>query len=55
MPNLTAIDRSIRFCSLVNMGNREKEEIYSTLDKILHHYNAAGFTPHSRLCQLESI
>ena len=43
MPNLTAIDRSIRYRSLVNMGNREKEEIYSALDKILCNYNATGF------------
>ena len=42
-PNLTAIDRSIRFRSLVTMNNRTAPELFECLDQILRLYNGAGF------------
>ena len=43
MPMLTAIDREIRFRSLVPLNGRTADDIYEALDKILRHYNAGGF------------
>ena len=40
---LTAIDRTIKFRSLVPMNTRQHEEYYRALDQILRHYNQAGF------------
>jgi hypothetical protein len=40
---LTAIDRTIKFRSLVPMNTRQHEEYYRALDQILWHYNQAGF------------
>jgi predicted RNA-binding protein len=40
---LTAIDRTIKFRSLVPMNTRQHEEYYRALGQILRHYNQAGF------------
>ena len=40
---LTAIDKSIRFRSLVPIDSKEHEEYFRALDVILRHYNNAGF------------
>mgnify|MGYP002176679840 FL=1 len=40
---LTAIDRTIKFRSLVPIETRQHEEYFRALDKILRHYNNAGF------------
>jgi hypothetical protein len=40
---LTAIDRTIKFRSLVPMNTKQHEEYYRALDQILRHYNNAGF------------
>ena len=44
LPMLTAIDRTIRFRSLVSLENRTTKELYSGLDDILRFYNKAGYT-----------
>ena len=44
MPILTGIDRSIRFRSLVPLDNRTAPELYKRLDKVLRHYNNAGYS-----------
>jgi len=43
MPMLTAIDKNIRFRSLITMENRTAAELYKCLDKIFRVYNSAGF------------
>jgi predicted RNA-binding protein len=40
---LTAIDRTIKFRSLVPMDTKQHKEYYCTLDQILRHYNNSGF------------
>jgi hypothetical protein len=40
---LTAIDRTIKFRSLVPMNTKQHEEYYRALDQILRHYNNSGF------------
>jgi hypothetical protein len=40
---LTAIDNTIKFRSLVPMDTKQHDEYYRALDKILRHYNNAGF------------
>jgi hypothetical protein len=40
---LTAIDRTIKFRSLVPMNTKQHVEYYRALDQILWHYNRAGF------------
>jgi hypothetical protein len=40
---VTAIDRTIKFQSLVPMDTKQHNEYYRALDKILRHYNNAGF------------
>ena len=40
---LTAIDRTIKFRSLVPMETKLHEEYNRALDLILRHYNSAGF------------
>jgi hypothetical protein len=40
---LTAIDRAIKFRSLVPMNTNQNVEYYRALDPILRHYNRAGF------------
>jgi predicted RNA-binding protein len=40
---LTAIDRTIKFQSLVPMNTRQHKEYYRALNQILRHYNQTGF------------
>eukprot|EP00978_Attheya_sp_CCMP212_P000843 scaffold1766_cov39-Attheya_sp.AAC.3 len=40
---LTAVDRTIKFRSLVPMDTRQQKEYYRALDQILRYYNNAGF------------
>ena len=40
---LTAIDKTIKFRSLVPMDTKNHEEYYRAIDQILRHYNNAGF------------
>jgi hypothetical protein len=40
---LTAIDRTIKFRSLVPMNTKQHVKYYRALDQILRHYNRAGF------------
>ena len=40
---LTAIDKTIKFRSLVPMNTKQHDEYYRALDQILRHYNNAGF------------
>jgi hypothetical protein len=40
---LTAIDRTIKFRSLVPMNTNQHVEYYRALNQILRHYNRAGF------------
>jgi hypothetical protein len=40
---LTAIDRTIKFRSLVPIDSKQKDEYYRALDVILRKYNSAGF------------
>ena len=40
---LTAIDRTIKFRSLVPINSKQHKEYYRALDVILRHYNKAGF------------
>jgi hypothetical protein len=40
---LTAIDRTIKFQSLVPMNTKQHIEYYRALNQILRHYNQAGF------------
>ena len=43
MPMLTGIDKTMRFRSLVPLANRTASELYGGIDKVLRHYNAAGY------------
>ena len=40
---LTAIDKTVKFRSLVPMNTKQNKEYYRALDAILRHYNQAGF------------
>ena len=40
---LTAIDKTIKFMSLVQMKTKQNKEYYRALNAILRHYNQAGF------------
>ena len=40
---LTAIDKTVKFRSLVPMNTKQNKEYYQALDAILRHYNQAGF------------
>ena len=40
---LTAVDRSVRFRSLVPINSKHEKEYYRALDIILRHYNRGGF------------
>jgi hypothetical protein len=40
---LTAIDRTIKYRSLVPMDTKQHDEYYRALDEILRQYNNAGF------------
>ena len=53
MPMLTGIDRSVRFRSLIPLENRTSEQLYSALDKVLRHYNAAGYNVERIHCDQE--
>jgi hypothetical protein len=50
---LTAIDRTIKFRSLVPMNTKQHVEYYSALDQILRHYNRAGFVIRTIHCDGE--
>ncbi len=41
---LTAIDKTLKFRSLVPMNTKQHDEYYRALDCILRHYNSGGFT-----------
>ena len=43
IPFLTAIDRTIRYRSVVPLENRTKEQLYKALDVVLRMYNEAGY------------
>ena len=53
LPLLTAIDRSIRFRSLVPLESRSKSDMYTALDKILRRYGQSGFRITSVHCDQE--
>ena len=40
---LTAIDKTVKFRSLVPMNTKQNKEYYRALNAILRHYNQAGF------------
>ena len=50
---LTAIDRTIKFRSLVPMNTKRHDEYYRALDSILRHYNQAGFVIRTIHCDGE--
>jgi hypothetical protein len=50
---LTAIDRTIKFRSLVPMNTKQHVEYYCALDQILRHYNRAGFVIRTMHCDGE--
>jgi hypothetical protein len=50
---LTAIDRTIKFRSLVPMNTKQHVEYYRVLDQILRHYNQAGFVIRTIHCNGE--
>jgi hypothetical protein len=50
---LTAIDRTIKFRSLVPMNTKQHVEYYRALDQILRHYNRAGFVIRTIQCDGE--
>jgi hypothetical protein len=50
---LTAIDRTIKFRSLVPMNTTQHVEYYRALDQILRHYNRAGFVIRTIHCNRE--
>jgi hypothetical protein len=50
---LTAIDRTIKFQSLVPMNTKQHAEYYRALDQILRHYNRAGFVIRTKHCDGE--
>jgi hypothetical protein len=50
---LTAIDRTIKFRSLVPMNTKQHVEYYRALDQILRHYNRAGFVIRTLHCDGE--
>ncbi len=50
---LTAIDRTIKFRSLVPMKTKQHDEYYRALDQILRHYNQAGFVIQTIHCDGE--
>ena len=50
---LTAIDRTIRFRSVVPVNSRAHTEYFRALDVILRHYNSAGFVITTIHCDLE--
>jgi hypothetical protein len=50
---LTAIDRTIKFQSLVPMNTKQHVEYYRALDQILRHYNRAGFVIRTIHCNGE--
>ena len=43
IPFLMAIDRTIRYRSVVPLENRTKDQLYKALDVVLHMYNEAGY------------
>ena len=53
IPMFTAIDRSIRYRSLVPLKSRTSPELYRGLDIILRKYNKAGFTIITIMCDRE--
>jgi hypothetical protein len=50
---LTAIDRTIKFRSLVPMNTKQHVEYYCALDQILRHHNRAGFVIRTIHCDGE--
>lgn len=50
---LTAIDKSIRYRSLVPLVNRTAEELYIAIDKVFRFYNAAGIFIAKTQCDQE--
>ena len=46
IPFLMAIDRTIRYRSVVPLENRTKEQLYKALDVVLCMYNEAGYCIH---------
>jgi hypothetical protein len=50
---LTAIDRTIKFRSLVPMNTKKHVEYYRALNQILRHYNQAGFVIRTLHCDGE--
>ena len=50
---LTAIDRTIRFRSVVPVESRAHTAYFSALDVILRHYNSAGFLIRTIHCDRE--
>ena len=50
---LTAIDKAIKFCSLVPMNTKQDDGYYRALDQILGHYNNAGFVITTIYCDGE--
>jgi hypothetical protein len=50
---LTAIDKTIRYRSLVTLEGRTAKVLYSALDKILRLYNGAGYTIKEIRCDRE--
>ena len=51
IPFLTAIDRTIRYRSVVPLENRTKEQLYKALDVVLRMYNEAGYPIRETLCR----
>ena len=50
---LTAIDPTIRFCSVVPVESRAHTAYFHSLDVILRHYNSAGFLIRTFHCDRE--
>ena len=51
---LTAIDRTIKYRSLIPIQTRQHEEYFRALNEILRHYNTAGFVITEIHCAMEN-
>ena len=52
-PMLTAIDKTVKYRSLVALRSRTADSLYSALDKMLRNYNDGGFTITDIQCDQE--
>ena len=53
IPMLTGLDKTVKYRALVPLKNKKAKQLYAGLDKILRHYNAAGFTVSKLRCDQE--